>query len=184
MNVFQNHSLYNANLTEGESIENDNKINEAINIAFAKKGPTHINAPFEEPLYQTVRKMTVDPTISAFSKVYKTISIDDIIAYTNIWNSAKKKLILIGVNEPNEIDADIIAALASDPSILVLTENTSNIHHPTFLGNRCSFVPWHKFICCANSSTLIRALSLKSLFLVFSRCSRIKAKLKSFTFAS
>lgn len=135
MNVFQNHSLYNANLTEGESTENDNKINEAINIAFAKKGPTHINAPFEEPLYQTVRKMTVDPTISAFSKVYKTISIDDIIAYTNVWNSAKKKLILIGTNEPNEIDEEIINTLANDPSIVVMTESTSNIHHSTFLTN-------------------------------------------------
>jgi len=135
MNVFQNHSLYNANLTEGESTENDNKINEAINIAFAKKGPTHINAPFEEPLYQTVRKMTVDPTISAFSKVYKTISIDDIIAYTNVWNSAKKKLILIGTNEPNEIDEEIINTLANDPSILVMTETTSNIHHNSFLTN-------------------------------------------------
>lgn len=135
MNVFQNHSLYNANLTEGESTENDNKINEAINIAFAKKGPTHINAPFEEPLYLTVRKMTVDPTISAFSKVYKTISIDDIIAYTNVWNSAKKKLILIGTNPPNEIDEEIISTLANDPSIVVMTETTSNIHHSTFLTN-------------------------------------------------
>ena len=135
MNVFQNHSLFNANLTEGESTENDTKINKAINIAFTKKGPTHINAPFEEPLYQTVRKMTVDPTISAFSKVYKTISIDDIIAYTNVWNSAKKKLILVGVNEPNEIDEDIINALATDPSIIVMTETTSNVHHPSFLTN-------------------------------------------------
>lgn len=135
MNVFQNHSLYNANLTEGESAENDSKINKAINFAYIKKGPTHINAPFEEPLYQTVRKMTVDPIISAFSKAYKTISIDDIIAYTNVWNSAKKKLILIGVNEPNDLDKEIIDALANDPSIVVMTETTSNIHHPTFLNN-------------------------------------------------
>ena len=51
MNVFQNHSLYNANLTEGETAENDFKINEAITTARTRKGPTHINAPFEEPLY-------------------------------------------------------------------------------------------------------------------------------------
>jgi 2-succinyl-5-enolpyruvyl-6-hydroxy-3-cyclohexene-1-carboxylate synthase len=134
-NVFLNHSLYNANLTEGESEENDFKINEAINKAYTKKGPTHINAPFEEPLYQTVRNLTVDPTISAFAKVYKNISIEDVIASTNIWNSAKKKLILIGVNEANEIDADIIEALTQDPSIMVMTEATSNLHHPTFLNS-------------------------------------------------
>ena len=79
--------------------------------------------------------MTVDPTISAFSKVYKTISIDDIIAYTNVWNSAKKKLILIGTNPPNELDEEIISTLANDPSIVVMTETTSNIHHNTFLTN-------------------------------------------------
>jgi 2-succinyl-5-enolpyruvyl-6-hydroxy-3-cyclohexene-1-carboxylate synthase len=135
MNVFNNHSLYNANLSEGETEENDFMINEAINKAFTKKGPTHINAPFEEPLYQTLRAMTVDPTISAFAKVYKNISIEDIIASTNIWNSAKKKLILIGTNASNEIDDDVIEALASDPSIMVMTEKTSNVHHPLFLSS-------------------------------------------------
>ena len=133
INVFQNHSLYNANLTEGETTENDFKINEAITIAHTQKGPTHINAPFEEPLYQVVRKLSVDPTISGFAKVFKNISIEDVIACTNIWNSAKKKMILIGVNEPNEIEQEIINALAEDPSIVVMTETTSNVHHPSFL---------------------------------------------------
>lgn len=135
MDVFQNHSLYNANLLEGESTANDFKINEAINTAFTKKGPTHINAPFEEPLYETVLKLTVDPTISAFSKVHKAISIDDIMVNTNLWNSAKRKLVLVGVNGPNEIDEEIINWLANDPSIVVMTESTSNLHHPTFLHN-------------------------------------------------
>lgn len=133
MNVFANHSLYNANLTEGESDENDYKINEAINKAYQQKGPAHINAPFEEPLYQTVKSMTVDPKISAFAKVYKNISIDDIIACTNIWNSTKKKLMLIGANEPFEIDRETVEILANDPSIVVMTEATSNVHHPSFL---------------------------------------------------
>ncbi|WP_298223476.1 2-succinyl-5-enolpyruvyl-6-hydroxy-3-cyclohexene-1-carboxylic-acid synthase [Flavobacterium sp.] len=135
MNVLQNHSLFNANLTEGETDENDFKINEAITIAHRQKGPTHINAPFEEPLYQMTRKLTVDPTISAFGKVFKNISIEDIIACTNIWNSARKKLILIGVNGPNEIEQETIDILANDPSIVVMTEATSNVNHPTFLNH-------------------------------------------------
>ena len=135
MNVFQNHSLYNANLTEGETAENDFKINEAITTARTRKGPTHINAPFEEPLYLTTKKLIVDPTLSGFAKVFKSISIEHIIACTNIWNSAKKKLILIGVNDPNEIDDEIIQAVANDPSIVVMTEVTSNVSHPTFLNN-------------------------------------------------
>ena len=135
VNVFQNHSLYNANLTEGASTENDFKVNEAITTAYTKKGPTHINAPFEEPLYQMVPKLTVDPTISAFAKVYKNISIEDIIASTNIWNSTKKKLVLIGVNAPQEIDPEIIEWLANDPSVVVMTESTSNVYHPSFINH-------------------------------------------------
>lgn len=134
-NVFKNHSLYNANLTEEASVENDLKINKAINKAFAKKGPVHINAPFEEPLYQTVSKLDVDVTISAFAKGYHKISIDEIVEFTNIWNKSKKKLILVGENKPNTIDAAIIESLANDDSVVVMTETTSNLHHPSFLNN-------------------------------------------------
>lgn len=133
--VFKNHSLYNANLTEEVSVENDLKINKAINKAFTKKGPVHINAPFEEPLYQTVSKLDVDVTITAFNKTNHKIVIDQIIEFTNIWNNSKKKLILVGENKPNMIDAEIIEALAKDESVVVMTENTSNLHHPSFLNN-------------------------------------------------
>lgn len=134
-NVFENHSLYNANLTEDASPENDFEINEAINRSFTKKGPVHINAPFEEPLYETVRKLSVDVTISAFAKVYKTVALEDIIASTNVWNSASRKLILVGVNEPDEIDEEILDQLAQDNSVVVMTETTSNLHHPSFIGH-------------------------------------------------
>ena len=134
-NVFKNHSLYNANLTEDVSVENDLKINKAIHKAFIKKGPVHINAPFEEPLYQTVSKLDVDVTISAFRKTVHKISIDQIVEFTNIWNQSKKKLILIGENKPNEIDAEIIEFFAKDNSVVVMTETTSNLHDPSFLNN-------------------------------------------------
>jgi 2-succinyl-5-enolpyruvyl-6-hydroxy-3-cyclohexene-1-carboxylate synthase len=47
-NVFANHSLYNANLNEVVSVENDTKINEAISISIGQ-GPVHINAPLKSP---------------------------------------------------------------------------------------------------------------------------------------
>ncbi|SCX92119.1 2-succinyl-5-enolpyruvyl-6-hydroxy-3-cyclohexene-1-carboxylic-acid synthase [Flavobacterium caeni] len=134
-NVFENHSLFNANLTEDASEENDLLINEAINKAMLKKGPTHLNVPFEEPLYETTRKIAVDPIISANAKWYKSISPEDIIASTNIWNAAKKKLVLVGVNAPQEIDDEILEVLAKDPSVMVMTETTSNLHHPAFLNS-------------------------------------------------
>ncbi len=139
-NVFQSHSLYNANLHLHASPDNDFMINEAINQSFIKKGPVHINAPFEEPLYEIVRKVSVDPNISAFAKVYKTVALEDILAATNVWNSATKKLILVGVNAPNEIDPIILEQLASDPSVVVMTESTSNLHNEKFISHIDRFI--------------------------------------------
>ena len=134
-NVFANHSLYNANLVETVSEENDRKINEAINAAIDKKGPVHINAPFEEPLYETVSELSVNSTVFASAKVQQTIETKELLQYANLWNNATRKLILIGVNEPNSISEKIIEGLANDESIVVMTENTSNVYHESFITN-------------------------------------------------
>jgi 2-succinyl-5-enolpyruvyl-6-hydroxy-3-cyclohexene-1-carboxylate synthase len=134
-NVFENHSLYNANLTEEVSEENDIKINEAINTAIDKKGPVHINAPFEEPLYETVSELSVNSTIFASAKVPQSINTVELLEFASIWNTATRKLILVGVNEPNTIDSEIIDAFANDESVVVMTETTSNLHHPSFINS-------------------------------------------------
>ncbi|PZX94482.1 2-succinyl-5-enolpyruvyl-6-hydroxy-3-cyclohexene-1-carboxylic-acid synthase [Flavobacterium aquariorum] len=134
-NVFANHSLYNANLLEEVSEENDRKINEAINTAITKKGPVHINAPFEEPLYETVSVLSVNSSIFASAKVNRTVDIKDLQDSASIWNKASQKLILIGVNEPNSIAEETIEAFANDESVVVMTENTSNVSHESFLSN-------------------------------------------------
>ncbi|QKJ63941.1 2-succinyl-5-enolpyruvyl-6-hydroxy-3-cyclohexene-1-carboxylic-acid synthase [Flavobacterium sp. M31R6] len=134
-NVFANHSLYNANLLEEVSEENDRKINEAINTAIAKKGPVHINAPFEEPLYETVSVLSVNSSIFASAKVNRTVDIKDLQDSASLWNKASRKLILIGVNEPNSIAEETIEAFANDESVVVMTENTSNVSHESFISN-------------------------------------------------
>lgn len=138
-NVFANHSLFNANLTENASDENDFLINEAINTAFAKKGPVHINAPFEEPLYETVSELTVEPkVISAATKDF--IFDEPISEYANIWNTSKKKLVLVGVNEPNAVEQKFLDTLANDSSVVVMIETTSNLHHPKFINTIDSII--------------------------------------------
>lgn len=134
-NVFANHSLYNANLVETVSEENDRKINEAINAAIDKKGPVHINAPFEEPLYETVSELSVNSTVFASAKVQQTIETKELLQYANLWNNATRKLILIGVNEPDSISEKTIEGFANDESIVVMTENTSNVYHESFITN-------------------------------------------------
>ncbi|RTZ03236.1 2-succinyl-5-enolpyruvyl-6-hydroxy-3-cyclohexene-1-carboxylic-acid synthase [Flavobacterium bomense] len=132
-NVFENHSLYNANLLENVSVANDLKINAAINAAITQKGPVHINAPFEEPLYETVSELSIEVNSIASAKVTQTISIEDVSEFATIWNNSTKKMILVGVNTPNAINTKIIEAFAKDASIVVLTETTSNLHHDTFI---------------------------------------------------
>lgn len=132
-NVFANHSLFNANLDEFPSDDNDFLINEAINTAFAKKGPVHINAPFEEPLYETVSDLVVNPKVISNTQI--TTEITDVSSFADIWSQSKKKLVLIGGLNPNEIKQKFLDILGNDQSVVVMTEVTSNVHHPNFITN-------------------------------------------------
>lgn len=134
-NVFANHSLYNANLLEEASEENDVFINEAINVAMAHKGPVHINVPFEEPLYQTTNKLSVDVNVTNLFKAHRQVRVEDIIAFSTLWNHSQKILVLVGECAPNSIEQKWIDQLASFPSVVVLTETTSNLHHRSFINN-------------------------------------------------
>ncbi len=134
-NVFANHSLYNVNLHEDASEENDVYINEAINVAIFRKGPVHINAPFEEPLYEIAKNKTVDINITSLFKAHRMLDVEDLIAFTTLWNHSKKILILIGENKPNSIEQRWMDKLATYPSVVVMTESTSNLHHPNFITN-------------------------------------------------
>jgi 2-succinyl-5-enolpyruvyl-6-hydroxy-3-cyclohexene-1-carboxylate synthase len=133
--VFENHSLYNANLVDGASSENDLKIIEAIAASITKKGPVHINAPFEEPLYETVSELSITINTSAYANENPVVSSEYWNEFAYIWNASKKKLVLVGVNEPNAIDPSIVNFLANDTSVVVMTETTSNLHHPSFIKN-------------------------------------------------
>ncbi|WP_378188168.1 2-succinyl-5-enolpyruvyl-6-hydroxy-3-cyclohexene-1-carboxylic-acid synthase [Aquimarina sp. W85] len=152
-NVFENHILYSANLYSeliaAEKItdlrilqkqkeaqkHNEREINLALNQAIEQKGPVHINIPFYEPLYDKITESTVDPLVLPIKKhsySLQDFAQDDIIEQ---WNQASKKLILIGTNSPKNIDQRYFDILAKDPSVLVLTETTSNIFHATHVDN-------------------------------------------------
>jgi len=134
-NVFINHSLYNANLTQDSSEENDLFINEAINVAIARRGPVHINVPFEEPLYETTNKLSVEFNVTDLVISNRLIDEDDIIPFSTLWNQSNKILILVGECAPNSIEQKWLDQLAVIPSIVVMTETTSNLHHPSFINN-------------------------------------------------
>jgi len=133
-NVYANHILFSANLAEDASPENDFLINKAIAVARLQKGPVHINAPFEEPLYETVSEATVQVEVQYAPIEIKQLP-EDMQVYAQLWNSATKKLVLVGVNDPNTIAQEVIDYLAADPSVVVMTETTSNLHNDSFLNS-------------------------------------------------
>lgn len=111
---------------------NEEEINNAINLAVFKNGPVHINIPFDEPLYETVDKLSVSPKVIDVTMKQNTVTDDTIKDCLDYWNSATKKMVLVGVNTPNTIEQKYLDELAKDDSVIVFTETTSNLHHDSF----------------------------------------------------
>lgn len=132
-NVFENHILENANCIEGDdyNLFNQTIINSALNTAIMKKGPVHINIPFSEPLYETVDKLTttIENEPVSIEKIKFNV---DLKSFAKKWNNSKKKIVLVGVLQPNSIEKGFLDILAMDESVLVLTETTSNLSHHNF----------------------------------------------------
>jgi 2-succinyl-5-enolpyruvyl-6-hydroxy-3-cyclohexene-1-carboxylate synthase len=109
-----------------KEIQNDNEknINSVLNHAIQKSGPVHLNVPMEEPLYgMTTFPLDITqntaPEFSSFQSDFKT--------FKKQWQKADKKLILVGVNDPDILDQQWLDLIAADPSVILMTETTSNL---------------------------------------------------------
>ena len=133
-NVFANHILYSANCKEGEEHQqhNETEINIALNTAIELSGPVHVNLPFSEPLYDCVDDLQVRPQHVPARRV-TTISdsiTSEIENLKKLWAASYKILLLVGVQKPNTLSEDIILKLAQNDGVVIMTETTSNMHHP------------------------------------------------------
>lgn len=136
-NVFGSHSLYNVNLTENDEAE---KIVKALKIAINKKGPIHINVPFDEPLYETetldLEEPVVENKVEELSLLKETpLVVDELQKFADSWNTSSKKMVLVGAHFPDELLQIQLEHLTKDPSVLVLIENTANVSHPKFINS-------------------------------------------------
>lgn len=120
------------NLQEEVQKSNEVEVNKAFNLAIAHNGPVHLNAPFEEPLYEVSDTLPVKAKSISLVNFSEELTTHELTKYAHIWNTSTRKIILTGVNQPDRIEKSILESLAKDNSVIVFTETTSNIYHESF----------------------------------------------------
>ncbi|MGB5369151.1 MAG: 2-succinyl-5-enolpyruvyl-6-hydroxy-3-cyclohexene-1-carboxylic-acid synthase [Flavobacteriaceae bacterium] len=110
---------------------NDDELNTAFEVLLTLALPIHINVPFEEPLYGFKSDTEIEPMVMPLESE-KIDASTEFETFAGIWNAASKKMVLVGVNPPNTTDHALMEILAKDPTVVVFTETTSNLHHPDF----------------------------------------------------
>ncbi|MCI4642187.1 MAG: 2-succinyl-5-enolpyruvyl-6-hydroxy-3-cyclohexene-1-carboxylic-acid synthase [Flavobacteriaceae bacterium] len=108
-------------------------LSEAFQSLLASGRPIHLNVPLEEPLYGTTNFTEAS---AVFERALSTPSYGLEDAYKKAWNTAEKIMVILGVcpdKGVNAISKETINFLAADSRVLVLTETTSNVHHPSFI---------------------------------------------------
>ncbi len=141
--LFKNHINYSATFDDTLVSEDYSWfLKREIATGFSKansesKGPIHFNFGFNEPLYgkeeiqfipKTDKKVPIKVEIPS-----QNLSYNQIQHLKESWKNFPKKMILCGQMSPNNALKEELKNLSSDPSLIVLVENTSNLVNPSFV---------------------------------------------------
>lgn len=128
--VFSNHIVDQAAVT-GEITSNHQRedigqtIHRLLKTAALQRGPVHLNMSFEEPLYGLV-----DAPPAKWlppSEVAQLVPESPLLDAQRAWAAGKRRWIVVGqLDEHHGLDP-WLEQLAEDPSVLVLSETTSNL---------------------------------------------------------
>ena len=135
--VFANHILFDTQLEPINSVNdqegiatNERLINKAINTSIAQRGPVHINIPFEEPLYNKVAEPSLEVKVIDLLKEESSIIPESFIEQ---WKTSPRKLVILATLNPPVFEKKDLDILTSDPSVLVMSEVSSNVVHENII---------------------------------------------------
>jgi 2-succinyl-5-enolpyruvyl-6-hydroxy-3-cyclohexene-1-carboxylate synthase len=129
-NIFEQHIQYSANLLRDPAdgmahAYNQRLINEAL--LATKKGPVHINVPFDEPLYETTDTLAEARFIDELKgeRVLRTSKLNQL---AEVWNSSPKIWVLAGQLLPDDELEETLNQLNVQSPFLIFSESLSNLH--------------------------------------------------------
>ncbi len=139
--VYKNHICASVSLFEMPSSDvqrwfNRRKINELLITAKSVTGgPVHFNFPFNEPLYNQIEKKGTEEEHKSIIKLELGVQLtgQQKKELSAIWNASPKKLILCGQLPKNNYLNEQLKNLATDKSVAIVVENTSNLQDRNFV---------------------------------------------------